>query len=265
MTGIYQGTYMPLALHIFVPLHFYCSIAVDPHYTNQNPWSATFMYQTTWRYVPATNVPLKCHIYAIFQNQSTGITRLCMWVHIWTHCHQPYDQEWCTQTIMILMHMLTLMTMHPYHITWVSHLPVRPKSILTGPLHHLKKKIIQNQSFQDYHNLAKWELSKSVLISPPRPLKMKIIENQSFQDHHILPRWKMVKISPFQDHHTPSKVKSVQNYSFKDHHILPKWKLTKISPFKTPHLPKWKLSKIIPYRTTTSFQSGNCNSIITLV
>ena len=51
--------------HIYVPLHFYCSLHVDLaflHTSFKNQQTATFIYYSTAEYVPATNIPLKCHI-----------------------------------------------------------------------------------------------------------------------------------------------------------------------------------------------------------
>ena len=50
---------IPDTLHIYVPLHFYCSLHTDPTITKQ---TATFIYYAIVIDVPATNMPLKYHM-----------------------------------------------------------------------------------------------------------------------------------------------------------------------------------------------------------
>ena len=63
---------MPATLYIYVPLHFYCSLYIDPKsiYTKCKKktikTNVTLIYHAIAIYMPATNIPLKCHTYAIY-------------------------------------------------------------------------------------------------------------------------------------------------------------------------------------------------------
>ena len=163
------------------------------------------------------------------------------------------------------------------------------KSILSWQPHPVKVEMVENQSFQDYHNLSKCKVSKislyetitssksgnswkSVLSGPPHPLNVELSDSSPFKKPH-------------------PQVRAVWNLSFYDYHILWKWKL-KINPFKTTRsypggngwksvlsslpypfkvqsvqnqslqnyhiLQKCKCFKISPFRTTALSQTGNC-------
>ena len=69
------ATNMPLKCHIWqqpiclphctcVPLNYYCSLHTDLtflHTSIKNQYIATHINQTTMKYVPGTNMPIKCH------------------------------------------------------------------------------------------------------------------------------------------------------------------------------------------------------------
>ena len=55
---------MPPILYIYVPLHYYCSLNI----ASQKQQTAPLIYHTIIIYVPATNMPLKCHIYSTYAN-----------------------------------------------------------------------------------------------------------------------------------------------------------------------------------------------------
>ena len=62
---------MPVTLHIYVPLHFYCDLHTDPkllHISIQNQSTVIFIYHIIAQYVPVVNMPLKCHKYDIYNN-----------------------------------------------------------------------------------------------------------------------------------------------------------------------------------------------------
>ena len=84
ITSICARVNMPTTMHIYFPLHLYCSLC-RPYITvpiHQNQWSATFIYCATAKYVPATNMPLKCHRYVICQNCLTCINGGSMPIYI---------------------------------------------------------------------------------------------------------------------------------------------------------------------------------------
>ena len=65
ITDICPWTNRPATLHIYVPLHFFCSLHIDPilmHASIKCQQTTTFICNTTPKYVPVTNVPLKCYI-----------------------------------------------------------------------------------------------------------------------------------------------------------------------------------------------------------
>ena len=65
--GICPWPNMPTTLHIYVPLHFLCTLFIDPtllHQSVKKQQTATFIYQPTVIYVPATNMTPYCHTYA---------------------------------------------------------------------------------------------------------------------------------------------------------------------------------------------------------
>ena len=67
----YPSTNMPATSHMYVPLHKYCSLHVDPTllYTLvKNINKLTFIYHNMAMYVLATNMHLKCHRYAQYAN-----------------------------------------------------------------------------------------------------------------------------------------------------------------------------------------------------
>ena len=67
---------MPATLHIYVPLHFYSSLYIDPtslHASITNQYTATIIYNTCAQYVPPINMPLKCNKYDIYPNYSMCI------------------------------------------------------------------------------------------------------------------------------------------------------------------------------------------------
>ena len=72
-------------MHTFVSLNFYCSIHTDPTFLQisiKNQYTTTFIYHPTAKYVPATIMPIKCHIYVICQNYLTGINDGSMLTHM---------------------------------------------------------------------------------------------------------------------------------------------------------------------------------------
>ena len=65
ITGIWPWTNMPVALQIYVPLHNYCGLHIDPtllYIQVQTQQSPTGTPNIIAKYVPETNMTLKCHI-----------------------------------------------------------------------------------------------------------------------------------------------------------------------------------------------------------
>ena len=88
ITDIYPWTNMPMTLHMYVPLHFQCSIQIDPtllHISIKN------------QYVSATSMPLP--IPYIWQKPTL------LYVHCCTHMTMIQDNDndagwwWCHRTI----------------------------------------------------------------------------------------------------------------------------------------------------------------------
>ena len=65
ITGIYPCTNMPDTLQIYVWLHWKCSPLIDPTllHIQVKKKNCTFIYYVTSKYVPATNMPIKFHLY----------------------------------------------------------------------------------------------------------------------------------------------------------------------------------------------------------
>ena len=62
---------MPAILPKYIALHYYCSLHIDLtllHTSIKYQYTTIFIYYTTTKYMPATNMPLKCHIDAIYPN-----------------------------------------------------------------------------------------------------------------------------------------------------------------------------------------------------
>ena len=67
--GICPWTNMPPTSHIYVPLHYYCGLHIDLtllHRTCEK--TSVFIYHAIAISVLATNMALKCHIYATYAN-----------------------------------------------------------------------------------------------------------------------------------------------------------------------------------------------------
>ena len=76
ITDIYPWENMSATFHIHVSLHLYCSIHIESiflHTSIKNQWTATYINQTTAKYVLGTNMPLKCHISGICPSYLTYI------------------------------------------------------------------------------------------------------------------------------------------------------------------------------------------------
>ena len=74
---------MPPTLQIYVPLHFYFSLHVDPtllHIFIKK--AATIIYQSIAQYVPASNMPLKCQKYGLCPNYSMCTYRASMQIKL---------------------------------------------------------------------------------------------------------------------------------------------------------------------------------------
>ena len=61
---------MTVKFHINVPLYYYWDLNTDLHYCNMQVLkkSATATPHTIVKYVPESNIPLKCHIHATYTN-----------------------------------------------------------------------------------------------------------------------------------------------------------------------------------------------------
>ena len=67
ITAICPEANKPATLHIYILLHCYLSLHIDPtllHISINTLQNATLIYNATAIYVPATNMPIKCHIYS---------------------------------------------------------------------------------------------------------------------------------------------------------------------------------------------------------
>ena len=103
IAGTCLWTVLPATLDIYDPLYSSCRLSTDPtllHISTKNQHTTTFIYHTSEKYMPATNMPLKCQL-----NDKCPNYLMCInWgehyykCHIWTQWHQPYDQKCCTQT-----------------------------------------------------------------------------------------------------------------------------------------------------------------------
>ena len=70
ITVIYPRTNMPAILHINIPLCFYCSLYIEATFLHtfikiiKISINYSIYLRYCLKYVPWTNIPLKCHIYA---------------------------------------------------------------------------------------------------------------------------------------------------------------------------------------------------------
>ena len=68
--------HMLVTLHIYVPFYVYSSLQIGPTLLNtslRNQWTATFICHTTAKYVLATNISFKCHVYTTWLTNSASI------------------------------------------------------------------------------------------------------------------------------------------------------------------------------------------------
>ena len=76
---------MPATLHIYVSLHCYCNLHIDPtflHISVKPQQNETLIYYSIAIYVPATNMPLKWHLLATSQiTQCASIGELCKYIY----------------------------------------------------------------------------------------------------------------------------------------------------------------------------------------
>ena len=116
-----------VTLHMYVPLHSFCRLPVDPRFMNspaKNQLNSSFIYHTTAKYVPATNMTLTCHIYTLHAQitQHASMWEVCQYIcYIWSFSHQCCSQNRCTQT--------TTRTLQPKYIYWVGHLAKSVKKV----------------------------------------------------------------------------------------------------------------------------------------
>ena len=138
---------------------------------------------------------------------------------------------------------------------------------------------MQNQSFQDYHTLLKWQYYPELVLSTvPYPLKIKtdkispfetitpsqyniIIKNSHFI-FTLLPKWKSSTIIPLKRSH-PLKVKITQTLIFWRPSHPPKVDIIQNESLQNHHkFPKCKLSITGHFKPTASSQSPNCQKSV---
>ena len=76
--GIFPWKNIPTTLYMYVPLHCYCSLHIEPillHISAKKQQTVIFNYHAIGIYVPAKNMLLKCHILATCSNYSICIRR----------------------------------------------------------------------------------------------------------------------------------------------------------------------------------------------
>ena len=136
-TGICPWTNIPATLHIFISLHFYCSLCTDPPTTahiHQKINKLTFVYHTTANYVPihkyALQMPNKCHTSKLLDEHQWG---KCTNIHaiygLTGKNHGPGVLLTGTNANDATDATTMMMMMQPDYISWVCHRPSQPKSV----------------------------------------------------------------------------------------------------------------------------------------
>ena len=155
---------MSAALRLYVPLYSYCSLHADFMCKEKKQYTVTLNYHAIIKYVPTTNMPLSCHIFATWPNY-TVCTNGGVCQNIFSINSQASIMWWgvlCTK----------------------GNGGNTESDDDTAQLHKLRLAKSKN-----YY--------KSVALRPPHPPKVNIILHQYFQDYCILPKWRLLKISTF--------------------------------------------------------------------
>ena len=105
ITGICLSRNMSAILHIYVPMHFFPSLHIDPtllHTSVKNQLSVTFIFHSTVELLSGTNMPPKC--------QNVYHMPKLLKVHQWGKCANIYATYEVTPTDDVASH-CTQMTM----------------------------------------------------------------------------------------------------------------------------------------------------------
>ena len=95
----------PYIMGIFPWYNSTATLHVSPHRVvhMSKDKKMTHSFHIQFYICTSSNMPMKCHIYAIQSNYLTCINLdICQYIcHTWSHWHQPCDQECCTQEPML--------------------------------------------------------------------------------------------------------------------------------------------------------------------